>query len=214
MQCICPPTPCCSNRPWPVFKPASFRPAALNSLFNQCASKANHFHPAYSTRSKSTDPPPSPGHRDVVVTSAAAAGQFADGSDGQHFWNDSQAVAQQLKAFLSAQYLPIALVCALTLGAVNPSLGLAASKMHIPALATFGIFTVQGLQLRRKEAMSALTAQRECTARGGHAGRASQAAACMLFLKKMWGSWANGHKAEPRNVTGPVANELLRSAYY
>lgn len=33
--------------------------------------------------------------------------------------------------------------------------------MHIPALATFGIFLVQGLQLRRKEAMAALTAKRE-----------------------------------------------------
>jgi hypothetical protein len=63
---------------------------------------------------------------------------------------------------VSAQYLPLALLSALTLGAVQPSWGLAASRMHIPALATFGIFLVQGLQLRRKEAMAALTAKREC----------------------------------------------------
>lgn len=63
---------------------------------------------------------------------------------------------------MSAQYLPLALLSALTLGVAQPSWGLAASKMHIPALATFGIFLVQGLQLRRKEAMAALTAKREC----------------------------------------------------
>jgi hypothetical protein len=46
-------------------------------------------------------------------------------------------------AFVEKQYLPIALLSALALGAANPAPGLAAAKMHIPALATFGIFIVQ-----------------------------------------------------------------------
>jgi hypothetical protein len=45
--------------------------------------------------------------------------------------------------FVEKQYLPIALLSALALGAANPAPGLAAAKMHIPALATFGIFIVQ-----------------------------------------------------------------------
>uniref|UniRef100_A0A383W3M5 Bile acid:sodium symporter n=1 Tax=Tetradesmus obliquus TaxID=3088 RepID=A0A383W3M5_TETOB len=64
-------------------------------------------------------------------------------------------------AFVEKQYLPIALLSALALGAANPVPGLAAAKMHIPALATFGIFFVQGVQLRRKEAASALSAKAE-----------------------------------------------------
>lgn len=104
--------------------------------------------------------PQLPPRRAGVVTSAAAAGHFADDSN-HHLWTDTHTLSQQLRDFVTAQYLPIALICALSLGAVNPSLGLAASKMHIPALATFGIFVVQGLQLKRKEAMAALTAKRE-----------------------------------------------------
>lgn len=46
-------------------------------------------------------------------------------------------------AFVEKQYLPIALLTALALGAANPAPGLAAAKMHIPAVATFGIFFVQ-----------------------------------------------------------------------
>jgi hypothetical protein len=77
------------------------------------------------------------------AASAAAAGDFADGHSSPLWGFETQSLAQKLREFVSAQYLPIALVSALTLGAVNPSLGLAASKMHIPALATFGIFMVQ-----------------------------------------------------------------------
>jgi hypothetical protein len=46
-------------------------------------------------------------------------------------------------SFVDKQYLPIALLSALAVGAANPAPGLAAAKMHIPALATFGIFIVQ-----------------------------------------------------------------------
>lgn len=101
-----------------------------------------------------------------AAAAAAGAGRFADDDHNGSFWGSSSthsaaAHVQQLREFVSAQYLPLALLSALTLGAVQPSWGLAASKMHIPALATFGIFLVQGLQLRRKEAMAALTAKRE-----------------------------------------------------
>lgn len=82
-----------------------------------------------------------PGQR-LVTSAAAAAGGFAD-DHSSRVWSTPHPLAQQLREFVAAQYLPIALVCALTLGAVNPALGLAASKMHIPALATFGIFMVQ-----------------------------------------------------------------------
>lgn len=79
------------------------------------------------------------GRRAVLASAAAAAADgFADAGSSSHAH-----LLQQIQQFISAQYLPIALLCALTLGAVNPSLGLAASKMHIPALATFGIFVVQ-----------------------------------------------------------------------
>lgn len=74
----------------------------------------------------------------LASAAAAAADGFADAGSSSHAH-----LLQQIQQFISAQYLPIALLCALTLGAVNPSLGLAASKMHIPALATFGIFVVQ-----------------------------------------------------------------------
>jgi hypothetical protein len=158
-----------------IFKPASIRPAALDRLFHRFSSAQNPFHFLYASSSsshrRSTETPQLPEQRGAVVTSAAAAGHFADGSDEQHLWHDTHALSQQLREFVSAQYLPVALVCALILGAVNPSLGLAASKMHIPALATFGIFMVQGLQLKRKEAMAALTAKRECTGSGCHRRR-------------------------------------------
>jgi hypothetical protein len=52
--------------------------------------------------------------------------------------------------FLEKQYLPIALLSALALGAANPAPGLAAAKMHIPAVATFGIFIVQVSKRCRK----------------------------------------------------------------
>eukprot|EP00775_Hariotina_reticulata_P005264 gene5264-5499_t len=47
---------------------------------------------------------------------------------------------------------------ALLLGVTFPQLGLAAAKLHIPIVTTFGIFVIQGLQLRRKEAAAALSA--------------------------------------------------------
>eukprot|EP00882_Tetradesmus_deserticola_P007536 GHRQ01007936.1.p1 GENE.GHRQ01007936.1~~GHRQ01007936.1.p1 ORF type:complete len:397 (+),score=77.04 GHRQ01007936.1:714-1904(+) len=91
------------------------------------------------------------GHRLLVATASAAAGSA--GSQG-----GPSALKLQLLALLQAHYLPLLLVTALLLGAVWPSLGVAAAKLQIPALTTFGIFVVQGLQLRRKEAAAALSA--------------------------------------------------------
>lgn len=81
-------------------------------------------------------------HSVATSAAAAAAGGFTD-DHSNDFWTRIHVLAHHIREIVSSQYLPIALVCALTLGAVNPSLGLAASKMHIPALATFGIFVVQ-----------------------------------------------------------------------
>lgn len=122
------------------------------------------------TCNSNTMPSNSRPSRQRVVTSAAAAaaGGFAD--DHHHsgrLWSEPHSLARQLREFVAAQYLPIALMCALTLGATYPSLGQAAAKMHIPALATFGIFLVQGLQLKRKEAAAALTAKSKAYHRSG-----------------------------------------------
>lgn len=66
---------------------------------------------------------------------AAAAGGFAGD-------NRLPAVSMDwikpVLQFAQAQYLPIALISALLLGASCPSLGLAAAKMHVPAVATRG----------------------------------------------------------------------------
>lgn len=131
---------CCSNtkpRPRPCI--TFLVPSTSTPAFHTCGIR----------RSSSIVPAPhqhssSPGPRLVAsAASAAAAGDFADGHSSPLWGLETQSLAQKLREFVSAQYLPIALVSALTLGAVNPSLGLAASKMHIPALATFGIFMVQ-----------------------------------------------------------------------
>jgi len=81
-------------------------------------------------------------HHRVATSAAAAAGGFTD-DHRSDFWTWIHVLPHHIRQIVSSQYLPIALVCALALGAVNPSLGLAASRMHIPALATFGIFVVQ-----------------------------------------------------------------------
>lgn len=150
-QCHCQPVPCCSTS-----RLSLARQPAL--VFNASVSSSQVIHttripPADCTigqpsRLRQLQPPStkhSCRHRCSVVTAAAAAaGGFADGSHSHgDIWSQFPALSKQVLDFVSAQYLPIALVCALTLGAVNPSLGLAASKMNIPALATFGIFTVQ-----------------------------------------------------------------------
>lgn len=148
-QCRCQPVPCCSTSRLSLAR----QPALVSQDF-VCSSHMPESivsSNAYCTNSQSSRSrqlqPPSTQHRrrcSVVTAAAAAADGFADNSHSHgNIWSHSPALLKQVQDFVSAQYLPIALVCALTLGAVNPSLGLAASKMHIPALATFGIFTVQ-----------------------------------------------------------------------
>jgi hypothetical protein len=152
-QCRCQPVPCCStSRLLLARQPAlvPHDPTTVSNCSNRSSASAR-FSPADCISSQPSWPcqlqPCSTQHRHrcrVVTAAAAAADGFADGSHSHgRIWSHSPALLKQVRDFVSAQYLPIALVCALTLGAVNPSLGLAASKMHIPALATFGIFTVQ-----------------------------------------------------------------------
>eukprot|EP00878_Enallax_costatus_P028780 GHUV01031122.1.p1 GENE.GHUV01031122.1~~GHUV01031122.1.p1 ORF type:complete len:337 (+),score=111.54 GHUV01031122.1:130-1140(+) len=89
------------------------------------------------------------GRRQTACTAAARGGAGAEGSSSSPF--------DPVFGFLSAHYLPVALLTALLLGASFPSLGVAAAGLQIPAITTFGIFVVQGLQLRRKEAAAALS---------------------------------------------------------
>ncbi|GBF96502.1 hypothetical protein Rsub_09844 [Raphidocelis subcapitata] len=106
---------------------------------------------------------PRPRPRAAPVAAAAAAASAADGF-GAHGGLPAarlRGALARVAAFVESQYLPIALVSALALGAAYPGPGLEAAKLHVPALATFGIFTVQGLQLRRREAAAALTMRRE-----------------------------------------------------
>lgn len=91
-------------------------------------------------------------HSLAVVAAAAAAGG-AGSPDGR------LPIKQQLLGFIQAHYLPLALLTALLLGATFPGLGVAAAGLQIPTFTTFGIFVVQGLQLRRKEAAAALSAR-------------------------------------------------------
>lgn len=65
-------------------------------------------------------------------------------------------LASALGSFVQAQFLPLALMTALAVGYLYPEAGVAARGMNVPAISTTGIFIVQGLSLRRKEAMQAL----------------------------------------------------------
>lgn len=88
--------------------------------------------------------PPAAARLVAIAASAAAGSGFNDGAYSLHKPDCGMAeLWAAVKAFIEAQYLPIALLSALALGASYPSLGLAAAKMHIPAVATFGIFLVQ-----------------------------------------------------------------------
>lgn len=85
---------------------------------------------------------PAPARR--APTRLAAAVGFADaGGAGSLPLPSLGSLLRPLAKFFEAQYLPVALVSALVLGATNPSLGLAAAGMQVPAVATFGIFLVQ-----------------------------------------------------------------------
>lgn len=75
-------------------------------------------------------------------THAAAHGCIGAGDSSYGSRNATVSLKSALE-FLEAQYLPIALLSALALGALHPTPGLAAANMQIPAIATFGIFLVQ-----------------------------------------------------------------------
>lgn len=150
-QCHCQPVPCCSTSRLPLARQKSLVPHH-NTVSSSKVVYINLKSPSNCSSSSLSSSlcqlhSPSVKHRQrrsVVTAAAAAAGDFADSSSSHgSIWDQAPGLLKQVQDFVSAQYLPIALVCALTLGAVNPSLGLAASKMHIPAVATFGIFTVQ-----------------------------------------------------------------------
>lgn len=72
----------------------------------------------------------------------------------QHGFN---AVLWKLGQVASSQFLPLALLSALAAGFVFPSAGVLASKLQLHYFATCGIFFLQGLCLRRGEAMKALS---------------------------------------------------------
>jgi hypothetical protein len=65
----------------------------------------------------------------------------ASAPSGDTPWPSASLTAVQ--GIISAHYLPIALLCALLLGAAWPAAGVAASALHIPAIVTFCIFVLQ-----------------------------------------------------------------------
>jgi hypothetical protein len=106
---------------------------------------------------------PVPRRQRLAPLAAAAADGFAHrtGTSAGGLPAPLLSWIQATAKFMESQYLPIALVSALLLGASYPAVGLEAAKLQVPAVATFGIFIVQGLQLRRREAAAALTMRRE-----------------------------------------------------
>ncbi|CAH9122095.1 unnamed protein product [Cuscuta epithymum] len=60
--------------------------------------------------------------------------------------------------FASNNFLPLALICGVTLGLANPSLGCIADRYYLSKLSTFGIFTISGLTLRTEEIAAAAEA--------------------------------------------------------
>ena len=85
-------------------------------------------------------------HRPEIALAAAADGHLGAASTNKSpSYNHlvPPGLLKQLVTCLKSQYLPIVLISALVFGACNPGPGLAAAKMNIPSLATFGIFLVQ-----------------------------------------------------------------------
>lgn len=70
--------------------------------------------------------------------------------------NVLQQAAASVRQFVQAQFLPLALSSALLLGCAAPKLGVAAANLNVPLVSTFGIFIVQGLSLKRGEAVKAM----------------------------------------------------------
>lgn len=77
----------------------------------------------------------------------AAAATGNDSSKGPSSSHGAKVGAEKwqkaVKNTLQTHFLPIALCSALLLGVTFPQLGLAAAKLHIPIVTTFGIFVIQ-----------------------------------------------------------------------
>lgn len=68
----------------------------------------------------------------------------------------SPSLGAVLSKLVSEQFLPLALISMMVLGALQPAWGMAAAKTPLQKYVTMGIFVISGLQLRRGEAIAAL----------------------------------------------------------
>jgi len=141
--------PCSPPPPQLAAAPASCTPAAAAAPWPSCASLR--------PRRRATA---------AAAGSAAAAGGAAGSGGGSgapaaagSSGGALASAAAAARRFLADQFLPVALLCALALGALAPATGLAAASVHLSLFTTFSIFVIQGLSLRRGEAAAALRAR-------------------------------------------------------
>jgi solute carrier family 10 (sodium/bile acid cotransporter), member 7 len=87
----------------------------------------------------------------AVITAAASTVFAAAGSD-------RSPPSSILLRFLDSNFIPLALITAITLGWTFPGPGAAAASMNLHKLSTIGQFTISGVLLQRGEAQAALRA--------------------------------------------------------
>ncbi|KAF0934227.1 hypothetical protein E2562_023591 [Oryza meyeriana var. granulata] len=90
---------------------------------------------------------------------AAAGGAPPGGVDGgKRLAATSSSLGAAVVDFARSNFLPLALITAVALGLLDPTLGCLAHKYSLSKYSTFGIFLISGLTLRTKELGAAVEA--------------------------------------------------------
>ncbi|CAN0900482.1 Probable sodium/metabolite cotransporter BASS4, chloroplastic [Linum grandiflorum] len=96
----------------------------------------------------------SPNSRRITTVAAEKSNTGSyNGSLTQHtsFSEQFSRFTKSVLNFANSNFLPLALISAVTIGMVNPALGCQAHKYSLSKFATFGIFFIAGLRLKGEE---------------------------------------------------------------
>ncbi|KAL8162071.1 hypothetical protein V2J09_013560 [Rumex salicifolius] len=87
----------------------------------------------------------------ILATSSSNPAE--DGRDGRFESSSSGnlGILQPLLKFVSDNFMPLALLSGMTLGLINPTLGIIADRCYLSKVSTFCIFVISGLSLRSEE---------------------------------------------------------------